>query len=163
MSQEGHAVTALEIEINTTYYAQDINEALNRRINTVLTCMQFLLGSSVMAQVGWPFLVGLMIAGISALQAACKFSEKSSKSRECRLTYSKLVNAISLADDREAYDAVEREHHAAEVNEPQVSHRLLLIAQHCAHQKLDQEPPKLSFSLFQKTIAAFVGVSLRHQ
>ena len=162
MSQEEHAITDLEVEINTTYYAQDIGEILCRRINTALICLQFLLGSSVIAKTEHTFLVGLSIAAISAIQAACKFSDKAAKHRECRLIYSRLVNEIGLADDRAAYDAVEEKHFAAEVNEPQVSHRTLVIAQHCAHQKLYRKPEKMKFSLTQRLTAFFAGVSLKH-
>lgn len=162
MGQEEHGITDLEVEINTTYYAQDIGEILCRRINMTLICLQFLLGSSVIAKTEHTFLVGLSIAAISAIQAACKFSDKTAKHRECRLIYSRIVNEVGLANDRAAYDAVEEKHFAAEVNEPQVSHRVLILAQHCAHQKLYRKSEKMKFSFTQRLTAFFAGVSLKH-
>ena len=162
MSQEGHAITDLEVEINTTYHAQNIGESLCRRLNTALICFQFLLGSSVIAKTEHSFFVGLAIAAISAIQAACKFSDKAAEHRACRLVYSRLVNEIGRANDRAAYDAVEKKHFAAEINEPQISHRTLVIAQHCAHQTLYRKPVKMKFSLTQRLTAFFAGVSLKH-
>lgn len=71
---------------------------LTGRIDKSLSFLLILLGSSVIAGFGYPILIGLAIAGISAFKMAFHFEATAEHSRKQAASYLKLFNTHHLIE-----------------------------------------------------------------
>lgn len=152
MSQ--HPVSDREFELQHSYYVEEVVESFNRRLGTILTFMQFLLGSSVVAEIGSAYVTGLAIAVIAALQATYKFGERAEHGRHQKLAYAKLIDRFRSGDTENLYDDVTE----ARKSDSPASSSFQLIAQQCAYIKV-AEDDKIKLTLFHKALALFVGAT----
>ena len=159
MSQAEAPTTQLELSINCSYFSHDLKESVNRRVFTILVFFQLLLGSAVMGKAFNPIILGLLIAVISAAQAAFKFSDAAAKNRASKIGYSKLRDLIhGNDDDFKIFCDVQERYNDELSREAHISSTYSMIGQQCAYIKLGWKD-RVTLTKWHKFIAFFGGTT----
>ena len=92
------------------YYSHHLEKMfsiITGRIDKILSFLLLLLGSSVFGGLGHPILIGLLIAGISAIKMSFHFEAAAEHSRKQASAYLKLYTVhFQFANDQELLDAI---------------------------------------------------------
>lgn len=159
MSHTDLGCTNLEFDINCSYYSHDLKESLNKRVGNFLVFIQILLGSSVMAEIWNPVVVGFLIAAIGAAQSAFKFGDAAAESRASRIAYSRLCDRIRGNDeDPEIFHDTQEKYDEEFSKEPHVSSSYSKVGQQCAYIKLGCKD-RVNLTWWHKTLATLGGAT----
>lgn len=94
----------LKLTVHYGYYLEVMTSTLNQRADRFLCFCQFLLGASVFAESANGWLIGFLIALISAIQLACKPGAAAGYAKLQAHRYKKLCDALGTLshDDAQA-------------------------------------------------------------
>ncbi|CDL84631.1 hypothetical protein [Xenorhabdus cabanillasii] len=88
------------LDVNYSLYLEEMTGIFNQRCNQFCSFIQLFLGASVFASTQFGWLLGLIIAFISALQVSFKFGEKAGNAKAQVSRYRILLDDTrSLSDD----------------------------------------------------------------
>ncbi|EBC4877339.1 hypothetical protein C2W27_14425 [Salmonella enterica] len=110
----------LELTVYYSYYLEVMTEALNRRTDRFLCFVQFLLGASVFTDSRYGWLIGFVIALISAVQFSCKPGTAAGHAKLQAHRYKKLCDELPELNR----DQVLSRLHKIEENDSQINTRL---------------------------------------
>lgn len=85
-------------QILFSHYFEKMFSVLTDRIDKFLSLMLLLLGSSAMADITNPVIVGMLVAAISALQLIYQFGKSSEHSKKQAAAYQKLFSVADTID-----------------------------------------------------------------
>lgn len=94
-------------QILYSHHLEKMFSTLTRRIDKSLSFFLFLLGSSVIAGFNHPVVIGLLIAGISAIKMAFHLEAAAEHSRKQAASYLRLFNTQHLIEsDNDLLEAI---------------------------------------------------------
>ena len=88
----------LKLTVHYGYYLEVMTSTLNQRLDRFLCFCQFLLGASVFADSAFGWLIGFLIAAISAAQLACKPGAAAGHARLQAQRYRVLCDDLETLD-----------------------------------------------------------------
>lgn len=89
----------IKFEVSYSIYLAEMTETFNRRINQFFTFLQFLLGASISGDIRYGWLLGFLIACVSAIQFTVKFGERSGNAKSQVRRYRRLADELPQLDE----------------------------------------------------------------
>jgi hypothetical protein len=107
----------LKLTAHYSYYLEVMTGTLNQRIDRFLCFCQFLLGASVFADSAYGWLIGFLIAAISAAQLAYKPGAAAGHAKLQAHRYKMLCDTLDKLD----HDEAQAQLHKIEENDSQIN------------------------------------------
>ncbi|MFS1582971.1 MAG: hypothetical protein ACL7AY_09235 [Candidatus Arsenophonus phytopathogenicus] len=90
-----------KFEVNYAFYLAEMTEIFNRRINQFCTFWQILFGAAIFGGIQHEWLLGFLIALISAIQFVVKFGEKAGSAKSQVRRYRRLADELPRLDENQ--------------------------------------------------------------
>lgn len=117
-------------QILYSHHLEKMFSVINGRIDKCLSFLLFLLGSSVIAGLGYPVMIGLLIAGISAIKMAFHFEAAAEHSRKQAAAYLRLYTTQNqFITDTELQNAIADAQDGDHLPWPALNHPAMITTQ----------------------------------
>jgi hypothetical protein len=144
-------------QILYSHHLEKMFSVITGRIDKCLSFLLFLLGSSVIAGLGYPVLIGLLIAGISAIKMAFHFEAAAEHSRKQAAVYLRMYTTQNqFTTDLELQNAIADAQDGDHNPWPTLNYPAMVAAQIELGRQIDTE-----LGFIEKFLSLIGGISVK--